>query len=53
MSLRYRKEFQLTKWNRFRINYDLLAQVLIAKDCVDDSKPVKKPLSIQSTVYPQ
>lgn len=46
-----RNEMQSTKWGRMRINYDLVAQVIKAKESRDFFEPNEKPkIKIQSTV---
>lgn len=52
LNIYFKKEFQSTKWDRTRINFDLLEQILIVKEYSDEIKQPKKVLSIQSTVNP-
>jgi len=47
-----KNDSQSTKWDRMRINYNLLEQVIRAKEYSDEIKQPKKALSIQSTVNP-
>ena len=47
----YRKDLQPSKWNRTRINYELVEAIMIAKEYFEPSME-KRTLNIQKTVWP-
>lgn len=50
LSMFCKNEAQSTKWNRLRINYDLLERVLRAKEYMDNEPKPKQKLRIKTVI---
>lgn len=50
LSMFCKNEAQSTKWNRLRINYDLLERVLRAKEYMDDEPKPKPNLKVRTVI---